>query len=38
MPLSPSALARKGLFMVYYAAIFERGREEPVSTRTLDDR
>ena len=29
------ALARRGLFMVYYAAIFERGRDERVRTRTM---
>jgi hypothetical protein len=33
-PASDPVLARRGLFMVYYAAIFERGRDEQVRTRT----
>jgi hypothetical protein len=28
-------LARRVLFMVYYAAIFESGRDEAMKTRTI---
>jgi hypothetical protein len=34
-PTSTPVLTRSGLFMVYYAAIFERGRDEPVKPRII---